>query len=57
LYGTALTTKQCADIADELDELLLPYTIDLSVFETLNHPELQEHIRRVGVIFYQRKIC
>lgn len=57
LYGTGLTVQHCADIADELDDLLLPYTIDLSVFESLNHPELQEHIRRVGVVFYQRKIC
>lgn len=54
LYGTGLTVKLCSSIADTLDDLLLPYTIDLSVFDTLNHPALQEHIQRVGVVFYDK---
>jgi hypothetical protein len=33
----------------------LPHTIDLSVFDTLNHKELREHIERVGVVFYVRQ--
>jgi hypothetical protein len=28
--------------------------IDLSIFSTLDHVKLREHIERVGVIFYQR---
>ena len=40
----------------ELDELLLPYTIDLSIFATLDHPALREHIERVGVVFYARGV-
>jgi len=54
LYGTALTLELCGDIADELDELLLPYTIDLSIFDELEHAKLREHIERVGVVFYER---
>lgn len=54
LYGKLLTHRQCATIATELDDLLLPYTIDLSVFDELNHAKLREHIERVGVVFYQR---
>ena len=38
----------------ELDDLLLPYTIDLSIFATLDHPDLLEHIQRAGVVFYVR---
>jgi uncharacterized protein len=34
--------------------LLLPYMIDLSVFADLKHPELEAHIGRVGVVFYER---
>ncbi|MEO5353984.1 MAG: hypothetical protein H7835_12350 [Magnetococcus sp. XQGC-1] len=41
-------------IADALDDLLLPYSIDLSVFATLDHAPLREHIERVGVVFYER---
>ena len=54
LYGEQLTSRLCATIASELDELLLPYTIDLSVFDELNNAKLSEHIERVGVVFYQR---
>lgn len=55
LYGSALTTSLCNDIAGKLDDLLLPYKIDLSVFDSLKHPELQAHIERVGVVFYKRR--
>jgi predicted nucleotidyltransferase len=55
LYGTSLTPGLCATIAEVLDDLLLPYTIDLSVFAELKHPELEAHIRRVGVVFFERE--
>ncbi|MFU8764984.1 MAG: nucleotidyltransferase domain-containing protein [Haliea sp.] len=35
-----------------LDDLLLPFEIDLSVFAEIDNPQLQEHIRRVGKLFY-----
>lgn len=54
LYGLGLDFNQLNVIASELDDLLLPYTIDLSIFEKLQHTELLEHIERVGVVFYQR---
>lgn len=53
LYGLGLTSDQCATIADELDDLLLPYMIDISVFSELDHGELREHIERVGVVIYE----
>jgi predicted nucleotidyltransferase len=55
LYGTGLTSAMCATIADALDDLLLPYSIDLSVFSDLKHAELEVHIQRVGVVFYERE--
>ena len=56
LFGQALTPDLCSTIASELDDLLLPYTIDLSIFDTLDHPKLKEHIERVGVVFYERDV-
>jgi predicted nucleotidyltransferase len=54
LFGSALTPAECATIAEALDDLLLPYSIDLSLFAELRHPELEAHIQRVGVVFYAR---
>jgi predicted nucleotidyltransferase len=54
LVGEKLDAKILGQIDWELDDLLLPYKIDLSIFHQLTHPELIEHIRRVGIIFYDR---
>jgi predicted nucleotidyltransferase len=54
LFGETLTPDLRSQIAWELDELLLPYTIDLSLFHELNHAELRQHIERVGMVFYER---
>ncbi len=54
LFGEDLDQQQCLNIAEELDDLLLPYMIDLSVFEQLEHADLKAHIQRVGKVFYQR---
>ena len=54
LVGQGLQTDDLLKIMGELDDLLLPHMIDLSIFHQLTHPELIEHIRRVGIIFYER---
>jgi predicted nucleotidyltransferase len=54
LYGNGLSLQSLAAIASELDDLLLPYTIDLSLFSMLNNAELRDHIERVGKVFYER---
>jgi type I restriction enzyme S subunit len=54
LYGEMLTLDHLSAIAGKIDDLLLPYTVDLSIFDDLNHAKLQEHIKRVGVMFYHR---
>ena len=55
LQGSGLVHHDLPKVMDELDDLLLPYTIDLSLFASLTHPELIDHIRRVGVVFYEKK--
>jgi type I restriction enzyme S subunit len=54
LFGENLTSAQVGEIAEALDDLLLPYTIDLSLYAELNHAKLREHIDRVGVVFFKR---
>jgi hypothetical protein len=50
LPGTQKSGKRAAAW---LDDILLPYVIDLSLFNTLDNTELKEHISRVGIVFYQ----
>ena len=53
LLGARLDLRDLMHLADELDDLLLPYTIDLSLHSQLENPALLDHIERVGKVFYQ----
>lgn len=55
ITGNVVTHDQLLQLENQLDDLLLPYTIDLSLLRQINNPDLLEHIQRVGVVFYQRK--
>ena len=54
LHCHGLGQSLLARIDEELDDLLLPYQMDLSLFASLTHPALLDHIRRVGVVLYER---
>ncbi len=54
LAGRGLDANILGRIDEELDDLLLPYEFDLSLFSELDHADLIEHIRRVGVVFYEK---
>ncbi|MEI6675894.1 MAG: nucleotidyltransferase domain-containing protein [Verrucomicrobiota bacterium] len=54
LCGSSLDHTLLTRIDNELDDLLLPYQIDLSLFAALTQPALLDHIRRVGVTLYER---
>ena len=43
-----------ARIDADLDDLLLPWVIDLSCHSAISNPALLEHIRRAGQVLYQR---
>ena len=54
--NTDLTLQVQHRIADALDELLLPYTIDLSILHDIDNPKLSEHIKAMGKVFYERQV-
>ena len=54
LCGPELSFNLLALIDTALDDLLLPYTIDLSIFRMIDHAGLREHIERVGQELYHR---
>lgn len=54
LFGRDLDLDMLGKIATDLDELPIPYQVDLSLFDRIDHVGLREHIERVGQVFYQR---
>lgn len=55
LHGSALTLNIIYKIMTEIDDLLLPYMVDLSIFDALSDPDLIGHVQRVGVVFYEKE--
>lgn len=49
-----LTFSEQMRLENDLDDLLLPYKIDLSVKHKISNPDLLDHIQRVGKVFYQK---
>jgi uncharacterized protein len=54
LKGDDLNLKILNQISLDLDELLLPYTFDLSIYHHIQQTDLIDHILRVGEVFYRR---
>lgn len=51
LDAPSLTLAEFFAIGTEIDDLLLPWKVDLTVLQKIDNPALIEHIRRVGMPF------
>lgn len=54
LQGDQLQLSDLVAIDNALDDLLLPYTFDLSIYHQIEDPDLIAHIQRVGQELYSR---
>jgi uncharacterized protein len=54
IKGGDLEFAELMQIQDQIDDLYLPYTVDLSHYSQLTNPDLIAHIDRVGVVIYDR---
>ncbi len=54
--GPQLTHHLLNQISSSLDELLLPYTMDLSLLSHIENQDLVDHINRIGIVFYDKDI-
>lgn len=54
LIGNGLQRYDLNSIILAMDDLLLPYEFDISLFSTLKNGDLIDHINRVGVVIFQR---
>ena len=50
-----LNPEQLTTIELALDDLMTPYTFDLSIFAEIQNTKLVEHIRSLGIDFYVKK--
>jgi uncharacterized protein len=54
LKGVKITTQQLLDICTRVDDLLLPYQVDLSIFDHIDNKALTDHIHRAGKVIFER---
>ena len=54
LIGKDINIQDINKIHLELDELYLPYSFDISIFEKLENIDLVEHINRIGITIYEK---
>jgi predicted nucleotidyltransferase len=54
IEGAHLDLSLLQKIEVELDDLMFPYKIDLSLLNQIQNDELLDHIKRVGTVFYER---
>ena len=55
LVGDNIDLSLLLRIETELDNLLLPYFIDISIFNKIENQELVDHINRVGILLYEKR--
>jgi len=55
IKGALLSFSELMQVEDEIDNLYLPYQVDLSQYETLENTDLLDHINQLGVIIYSKE--
>lgn len=56
LKGENLNSKKLFYLEDKLDDLLLPYKFDISIYKNIDNKDLIDHIDRIGVSIYQKSL-
>lgn len=54
LKGDHLTLRELNKISLMIDDLLLPYQCDLSIFSHISNPDLIDHINRIGKTMHKK---
>ena len=56
LLGEDIKIQELHDIYMDLDELYLPYSFDISIFNKIENKDLINHIKSKGITIYQRRL-
>lgn len=52
LVAPSMSHELLLKLENEIDDLLLPYKFDISLFHQIDNADLIDHIKRVGKTFY-----
>ncbi len=55
LKGENIDLSLLAEIEFDLDDLMLPYKFDISIYNSITNPDFLDHINRMGKEFYNRR--
>lgn len=55
IMNKGLNNKTLLRLKNEFEESNLPYVIDLVNFHSLTNAEFIDHIKRMGIVFYQKQ--
>lgn len=55
LKGKEIDLSLQTEIEFDLDDLMLPYKFDITIYDKITNPEFLEHINRAGERIYKRK--
>lgn len=54
IEGKTLGLTEMLAIENDIDDLLLPWMVDLSLLHQIDNPDLVDHVHRVGIPFYMK---
>ncbi|HOO85171.1 MAG TPA: nucleotidyltransferase domain-containing protein [Prolixibacteraceae bacterium] len=54
LIGNNLNQSILFELIGKIDDLMLPYSFDISIFEKVSNPEFKAHVNRVGKTFFEK---
>ena len=55
LKGDKLKLDDLLNLSLDLDELYLPYKIDMIIYHHIDNQEFTDHIRRIGITLFKRR--
>lgn len=56
LIGEKVDLNLLLQVDNEIDDLLLPWMVDLSIFHNLENTELINHIETAGITIYKNEV-
>lgn len=54
IKGKEINLSLLNKLENELDDLFLPYTFDISIYKHIKNKSLIEHIERLGLCFFEK---
>lgn len=55
LKSKSFDIQALSDLSGKIDDMLLPYEIDLCIFQHIDNRELVDHINRIGKVIFNHE--